>query len=35
MPVMFLGKFTCVESKTDVILNVQPRTPYVKKNIKY
>ena len=30
MPVMFLGKLTCVESKYDVILHVQPRTPYVK-----
>jgi len=29
MPVMFLGKLTCVASKNDVILQVQPRTPYV------
>jgi len=30
MPVMFFGKLTCEESKNDVILHVQPRTPYVK-----
>jgi len=26
---MFLGKLTCVESKNDVILHVEPRTSYV------
>ena len=30
MSVMFLSKLTCVESKNDVSLHVQPRTPYVK-----
>ena len=30
MPVMFLNKLTL--TKNDVILHVQPRTPYVKKH---